>query len=94
MELGWKFNGARFSATTAIYAMRKDLILRGANSFSVGDGSTRHRNSNTSSAAMAITRVSLNGTYASTQPRSRARSKAYPSSTAMMSTPHRLICTH
>ena len=66
VELGWKFTGARYSATTAIYAMRKDhLILRETNGFNVGDGSTRHRGIEYELRRDdEHTSISLNGTYA------------------------------
>ena len=66
VELGWKFTGKHYSATTAIYAMRKDhLILRETNGFNVGDGSTRHRGIEYELRRDGEhTSVSLNGTYA------------------------------
>jgi iron complex outermembrane receptor protein len=65
-ELGWKYSGGRYSATTAIYAMRKHhVILRETNGFNVGDGSTRHRGFEYELRRDgAHTMVSLNGTYA------------------------------
>ena len=66
VEVGWKFSGARYSATTALYAMRKDhLILRETNGFNVGDGSTRHRGIEYEFRRDGDhTSISLNGTYA------------------------------
>ena len=65
-ELGWKYSGSRYSATTAVYAMRKHhVILRETNGFNVGDGSTRHRGFEYEFRRDgAHTTVSLNGTYA------------------------------
>jgi outer membrane receptor protein involved in Fe transport len=65
-ELGWKYSGGEYSATTAVYAMRKHhVILRETNGFNVGDGSTRHRGFEYEFRRDgARTTVSLNGTYA------------------------------
>ena len=65
-EIGWKFRSGKYSATTAIYAMRKDhVILRETNGFNVGDGSTRHRGLEYELRRDgAHTTVSLNGTFA------------------------------
>ena len=44
LELGWIGRSARLDWTLAAYALEKDhVILRDANAFNVGDGSTRHR---------------------------------------------------
>ena len=66
VELGWKYSGGRYSATTAVYAMRKHhVILRETNGFNVGDGSTRHRGFEYEIRRDgAHTMVSLNGTFA------------------------------
>jgi outer membrane receptor protein involved in Fe transport len=66
VELGWKYSSGKYSATTAIYAMRKDnLILRETNGFNVGNGSTRHRGLEYEFRRDGVhTTVSLNGTYA------------------------------
>ena len=65
-EIGWKYRSGKYSATTAIYAMRKDhVILRETNGFNVGDGSTRHRGLEYELRRDgAHTTVSLNGTFA------------------------------
>jgi len=65
-EIGWKFSGGAYSATTALYAMRKDhVILRETNGFNVGDGSTRHRGIEYEMRRDGEhTTVSLNGTFA------------------------------
>jgi outer membrane receptor protein involved in Fe transport len=66
VELGWKYNGGVYSATAAVYAMRKDhVILRETNGFNVGDGSTRHRGFEYEFRRDGeYTAVSVNGTYA------------------------------
>jgi iron complex outermembrane receptor protein len=44
IELGWKYQGNRFSLNGAFYEMKKrDLILRETNGFNVSNGATRHR---------------------------------------------------
>jgi outer membrane receptor protein involved in Fe transport len=65
-EIGWKFSGDIYSATTALYAMRKNhVILRETNGFNVGDGTTRHRGLEYELRRDGEhTTVSLNGTFA------------------------------
>jgi outer membrane receptor protein involved in Fe transport len=66
VEVGWKYSGGMYSATAAIYGMRKNhVILRETNGFNVGDGATRHQGIEYEFRRDGKhTMLSLNGTYA------------------------------